>query len=366
MYLLKMIPFLSMGVAPDTTPLEMMQAGREIENYCQQFNAFFHGNQILNAEVTEIVKKAKLEIVIKSSGGFISRAEVEALKKQASVGLTFGCQIDTFPVVDLTNQLSPIQIASIFHLPSISQSDRWSCGCWATFNSAAIKDILAPQRSILTSGAIKKLAQLYHDSIGGLDSTVDYVLNNFNQEEHNQDNIAEVERPQVGITFLDRHLYTLIQNPLFQFNNNAFILVHYDGLWPADILFREAFSAEQIAQNLNKKNALFQVWDQLVNGWVINNQAGALNFICRIQWPKDDAKPNKRGTVETVCHWILISLVKLRNRNPILLVLDSANSPIGSCGTSKHDITPMDYLIPLYQRFVAPYVRVPQQGKEER
>jgi hypothetical protein len=257
-----------------------------------------------------------------------SKDIVNNLIDKARARLIFGTNVELKYLPFSLGTLLPHQLCNIFYFESLLQEDGWTCGYRTIFNAAAINHLLTNRRD-LTYQNLSGQASTYEDfNLDPLEWFCTRYLSNLFPE----DQPSDESQPH------EEHLLTLAQCPLYNLNvvggSLNFHILGYFGDLEAGIspeVMHDSFvSHDQVLnqrliqfgpaaiKNLFLQRLRTHFYTQYVNA----NARGALHFACVLPWLNGGKLDKKKS------HWILISIVKLVDRNPIMIILDSKNYDI--------------------------------------
>lgn len=261
----------------------------------------------------------------------------------ASAYLGAGAVLNPLPMS--LGYLTDTELLRVFYLNSIDQqSAGWACGYRAVIAAAAVQSLVKLNTDSLSYPDFNALATGYANTHPGLTGCLAYIRPYFSS---GHDAVEE------GTLALEEHLAQLVQMPAFSLPpENVHIIGDYGrgmhivestpGIYfhPRDPILRNLYQDVDTMSRITEPCQLQSIIEQAIvqnflQQYVRPNRSGAHYFICH--------------TLEPSKHWIVIAAVKLRNKRPFLLVLDSDNSPIDGTGDTAK-------LIPFfYERFVQPF-----------
>ncbi len=288
-----------------------------------------------------------------------SRVRVQEVIKRAQLKLFFGAVVDLNDTADLYGD-PEIDPTRIHYFQVFPQQDIWSCGYWSLVNAATMKGILAGANPILTPRTM-----LQHITTHIQPNVHDAVINwQLHQFILHQIGIGVVRLQAPGRQNLPtfEHLTILAQHPTLQLfvpgrtDTTLYYLGYHLGrehglqleineFGPgAELLVRGGEGAGILDIGPIMCNRLLNTFRDHVQ----RNVPYALHFVsCISGWAsKTVGDPSKDYKTTNGSHYILISVVKLRDRNPVMIVCDSINWPV-RCH--------IPYIKFVYSRFIQPF-----------
>lgn len=280
----------------------------------------------------------------KSSDSKINLSDAEEITQNIIFELVFGQQINL-----LNNILSSdLKGKHIYYFQSAIQQDGWSCGYWSCFNAEAINYHLNNNLP-LNSESIKQRAQLYRSRVSAkkdLESTevncvARSLLNNgqgMNIHKLEGLNIENCHENKIHLLLLD-----VVGNGQTQIPSVCPIIYSPNGPHAQQKILRLSEDTSWNPHNLahplqNLKNQFFDKLKEYFRRiYFETNQPGAIHFVCNLNMGS---------------HWILISIVKLKDRKPIMIILDSMHWSIKKNSSAYH------YVNFLYDQFIRPYTQI--------
>lgn len=328
-----MVMMLGFSGASDYISLENMRA--RIETRIQNT---LHYHNAIDLEFVNNVRAGTIDYTDQISTYYgIPVENVPSILKSLKQELTLGCASKS---IELPSELRDCQ--NIFQLRAFTQEDGNSCGFWSIFNARALQNIIdrTPEPTailpdnnaqyLLSSNNIQKRAVRDKHLIRSVFLEPDNLVNWAQRDNFN--NFHVLIRPiDNGVpTIWLQTYYSLLEQRVLEMGAAI----------EEDIVNRDEQLREEHGENYhsainelraqaNSDNITNQVKNQMDmslavlatqfgNNHVTPNVPGALHFACNLSF-------NNRGI-----HWILISIVKLTDRNPVMIILDSANFALGS------------------------------------
>lgn len=284
-------------------------------------------------------------------------AQVQEVIKRAQLKLFFGAVVELNTTADLYGD-PEINPANIYYFRVFQQRDIWSCGYWSLLNAAAINTILASAHPTLSPFT---LLQHISTHTNVRENVEDWQLHQFILH---QIAIGAVRFQAPGYQNLPtfEHLTVLAQHHTLRLfvpgrtDTTLYFLGHHFGrdlglhldineFGPgAELLVRGGEGAGMLDIGPILCGRLLNTFRNHVQ----QNTPYALNFVCCISgWAsKAIGDPSKDYKTTGGSHYILISVVKLRDRNPVMIVCDSLNGP-ARCH--------IPYIKYIYSRFIQPF-----------
>lgn len=222
----------------------------------------------------------------------------------------------------LENSRAFTQLSDLFYLKSAQQPDSWSCGYWALANAKVLGEVLFAGQAIDAQEIAQRATQFYKD----LNVNQAHLLSS--------DEIIEL---LTNFNILNFHV-------LERRHEHYGVLPDY--LEPFILQNRELYEQRMEIPQLIALQDEQELRDQQIGlAEVVRN-----NFFIRLkQYHLNNIRPEQPQLINFFCnlggaHWILISIVKPINRQPILLILDSANWKVRSDSA--------DYIKTLHKYFI--------------
>lgn len=310
--------------------------------------------QIPVAEFRELGRQvgADLEELFEEGQG--TRERVYELVRRAELRLIFGASFECNSVADLANE-PQIDTRNIFYFRTFQQTDAWSCGYWSILNGAAIKYCLANNQALTPYNMLQRICAL------GIDPDADvrtWPIHRFIVHEIRHQALR-LREPGPDDIPMDDHLQILAQHPqirLFDIHQNdasLFLLGNFfgreEGLHVLASQYNDRGLLGEVGPLVATNILMPRVFNYFDQNFVRANVPGALHFVCVLTRYKNqeltgDVAKDLESTSSS--HYILISVVKLRNRNPIMIICDSFN-----WGIHAH----RNHINFIYSRFVRPF-----------
>jgi hypothetical protein len=283
--------------------------------------------------------------------------------------------------------------ATIFQLESISQfkgsslGRDFSCGLWSVFNARALDELIIDPEVLvaqdlrgitLSSTGIAEKACVYgpkideyYNSLGRVEflepsTVVTLALNDWNRGWNLYNRIVDGNRKR---NFYVLTTYAQVDNEgvvvgrsIWRYDKRHDMYKKFINTTKAGLLARFGNGAEArwtqtmldniCARTEQEESTRFSqatdtklrgMSDNFIAHYATHNISGVLHFACVL------TNPNPIGSSLEAGHWILISIVKLKDKNPIIIVLDPRNCPLNQQG--------QEYVLYLYNLFISPVIR---------
>ncbi len=332
---LALISTLSLLVSDDLT---IEQARNYAERYIYQLSVE-QGESVIP---DNLIRSLKRSISRSNHFGKIGKMQLFGMVKDAITTEFLGGESVSNPLPLNIGSLNEYDLARVFYLASVNQTNGWTCGYRAVMAAAALDLLVREEPDRLSHADLNGRAVHFFAENPQITGCLAHI-NSFLPAD--QDRVAE------GTHALGEHLAILAGMPLLNlpqdnvhivgdFHRGMHIVGGAPGIYfdPSDAILSGLGHVLGSVDPAVLQGIIEQaISEHFLNNYVRLNRSGAHHFICHMLAPTR--------------HWILISVVKLRNKQPFLIVLDSYNHAIN---TSSDAAT----LIPFfYEKFIRPYNR---------